>query len=183
MKAIIEHLEPEVYPWCILEYSHISQILGKDNVIFTNVPLREQKKLNHLGDCFEEPFAKLRFRNVCLLDPKAEERLTPSDDGFDYFLFGGILGNYPPEGRTKKAFGKLDLDLRELGDKQMSTDTAVNVTHKIIDEGKHFEELEFVDSPELVLDDGYSNELPYRYLAKDGKPILPEGLIDFLQNE
>jgi len=37
------------------------------------------------------------LEKVCLLDPKAEQELAPEDgDGrFEYFLFGGILGNEP----------------------------------------------------------------------------------------
>ncbi|PIY60292.1 hypothetical protein COY95_02530 [Candidatus Woesearchaeota archaeon CG_4_10_14_0_8_um_filter_47_5] len=37
MKFIIEHMEPELYPWCLLEYRHISQIVGKGQVVFTKV--------------------------------------------------------------------------------------------------------------------------------------------------
>src|SRR3989344_3510320 len=43
MKYIIEHLEEKVYPWCLLEYTHISTIVGKDNLIFTNIAKK------HLG--------------------------------------------------------------------------------------------------------------------------------------
>jgi len=183
MKAIIEHLEPEVYPWCLLEYKHISQIVGKENLIFTNVPKKDHSKLLGFGACEEKPFSELEFSNVCLLDPKADELLKPADKKFDYYLFGGILGNYPPEGRTKKAFGKFKGEQRHIGDKQMSTDTAVNVTHKIVDLGIPFDKLEFVDEPEIVLEEGYSNILPYRYLSEKGKPVLPEGLFDYLLNE
>ena len=39
MKFIIEHLEPEedISKWCFFEYEHISEIVGEDNLIFTNV--------------------------------------------------------------------------------------------------------------------------------------------------
>lgn len=40
---------------------------------------------------------------VLLLDPKAEKELSPEDAlEFDYFLFGGILGDDPPRDRTGK---------------------------------------------------------------------------------
>ena len=35
MKFIIEHLEDEVWEWCILEYRHMSEFVGKENLIFT----------------------------------------------------------------------------------------------------------------------------------------------------
>src|SRR3989338_10620936 len=30
MRYIIEHLEEKLYPWCLLEYTHISKMVGKD---------------------------------------------------------------------------------------------------------------------------------------------------------
>ncbi len=44
MKFIIEHLEPELYPWCLIEYKHISKIVGKNNLIYTNIN-KEYKKI------------------------------------------------------------------------------------------------------------------------------------------
>ena len=33
---VIEHLEPRIYRWCVIEYKHISKIVGKENLWFTN---------------------------------------------------------------------------------------------------------------------------------------------------
>ena len=125
------------------------------------------------------------FENVCILDPESKELLQPKDgENFEYFLFGGILGDYPPRKRTKEEVTSLlNFPTRNIGEKQMSTDTAVNVVHKIVDDKIPFNKLKFVDEVEIVLDDGYSNVLPYRYLVEDGKPILPEGMIEHLMKE
>ena len=186
MKAIIEHLEPEVYPWCILEYRHISQIVGKDNLVFTNVPLHEHHKLKEFGNVKQESVKQLSFKRVCVLDPVAKQTLVPVDaNTFDYYLFGGILGNFPMENRTEKELSQhlKQFLTRNIGPKQMSTDTAVLVVHKIIDEQVPFEQLKFVDELEIELEEGYSQVLPYRYLLKDGLPVLPEGLIAYLKDE
>ncbi|KAF9031349.1 hypothetical protein BDZ89DRAFT_625670 [Hymenopellis radicata] len=44
----------------------------------------------------------LSVGDVCLLDPKADQELAPTDgDGrFKWLLFGGILGDDPPRDRT-----------------------------------------------------------------------------------
>ena len=185
MKCIIEHLEPQVFAWCIMEYKHISRIVGKENCIFTNVPKEEHHKLLGFGSVHEEKAKDLGFSDVCLLDPESDDLLTPADaDVFTYYLFGGILGDFPMRKRTKEALtSKLPYPTRNIGKKQMSTDTAVNVVHKIIDFGVPFDKLQFVDEVEIVLDEGYSQQLPYRYLIEDGKPVLPEGIIDMLLKE
>ncbi|MFQ5621691.1 MAG: SAM-dependent methyltransferase [Candidatus Nanoarchaeia archaeon] len=185
MKVIIEHLDPKVWPWSVLEYRHISSIVGKENVIFTRVAKREFHKLLGFGEVHEERVKDLKFENVCILDPEAEEVLKPSDKKFDYFLFGGVLGNEPMDQRTDKELSsQLGYERRHLGKKQMSTDTAVNVVFKIIEVGIPFDKLKFVDDIEIEIEEGYSNIMPYRYLVgEDGKPVLPEGLIEYLKEE
>lgn len=62
---------------------------------------------------------------VCLLDPRAERVLSPADGApgaFEYFLFGGILGDDPPRDRTGE-LRKLGFETRHLGSVQMTTDT------------------------------------------------------------
>ena len=45
MKFIIEHLEPELYKWCLIEYRHISEIVDKDGAIFTSINKKDANKL------------------------------------------------------------------------------------------------------------------------------------------
>ena len=42
---IIEHLEPELYEWCLIEYKEISKIAGKENLWFSNINPKDKKKL------------------------------------------------------------------------------------------------------------------------------------------
>ncbi|OBA16632.1 uncharacterized protein OGAPODRAFT_16220, partial [Ogataea polymorpha] len=110
MKYIIEHMEQGFTEWVILEYCQIIRDIGKDNLILTSLPdgtsdqdipqpLRElglvwtTKEVNEYVDSFGS--------RLCLLDPRAEIDLQPTDkESFDFFIFGGILGDHPPRDRT-----------------------------------------------------------------------------------
>jgi len=179
-KFIIEHLEPKMYPWCLLEYKHMSEIVGKQNLIFTNVRSGSEK-LKKLGEVHKEPVGKLKLQRACILDPSAKKILTPKEaKKFNYFIFGGILGDNPQRFRTKRDLtSKLKLQAFHLGPKQMSTDTAVYVTKKIID-GTSLEKLKFVEEIEFEDKDGCFVGLPFRYVVEKGKIITAKGLKEFV---
>lgn len=183
MKYIIEHLEDEVWDWCILEYKHMSEVVGKGNLIFTNVPKKEHHKLEKYGEVHEESVRKLKidFKKACLMEMITDDVLVTSDKNkFEYFIFGGILGDYPPQGRTKVLH---DLcEMRSLGREQMSTDTAVLVTNMILN-GKKLSDIKFQDTIELDTKEGESVILPYRYVLENEKPVLPKGLFEMLKNQ
>lgn len=104
------------------------------------------EKINASG---VSPKKDIDFSKVCLLDMRAEKTLCPSDGAqFGVFIFGGILGDHPPRDRTA-ALRKQGFELRNLGKLQMSTDTAALVTSLIVDRGRKYEEIAFVDEPEL----------------------------------
>ena len=175
MKFVIEHMD-EISEWCILEYTHISEIVGKENLIFTKV---NSDKLNGLGIIKKESVHNLKFENVCVLDPEAEKILSP-DDKFDYFIFGGILGDFPPRKRTREI--NIEGERRNLGDVQMSTNTAVYVAKKI-SEGKKFSDLDFQDDLIIPISDGEEVILPYRFVKENGKLVLPPGYIEMAKKE
>lgn len=182
MKFIIEHLEDEVWDWCVLEYKHMSSIVGKENLIFTNVPKKEAHKLEKFGEVKQESILNSKFSRCCLLEMVTDKELKAEDKNkFDYFIFGGILGDNPPQGRTK-VLHKLKCEMRNLGHEQMSTDTAVLVTKMILD-GKKLKDIEFKDTIELETKDGEEVILPYRYVLKNGKPVLPKGLFEMLKDQ
>ncbi len=189
MKFIIEHLTDKLYEWCLIEYENISNFVGKNNLIFTNVKSpKESKIINKFGIVYKESILKLKFNRICLLEPKSKKTLEPNDaNKFDYFLFGGILGDFPEQGRTEKYLtSKLkNVETRNLLDKQMSTDTAVLVTNLIL-KGKKIKDIEFIDSPSFIMKKGLIQEevnLPYRYVSKNGKPIISKKLIKYLKNK
>jgi len=174
---VIEHMEQQLYKWCIIEYTHISEIVGRENVMFTNV--KDVEKFKGVGDVRSERVSELNLKNACVLDPFAEKALS-ADEKFDYYVFGGILGDEPMQKRT----AELDIpaERRHLGRKQMSTDTAVYVAKHIIDGGK-LSDLEFKDEIEIPIQEGESMILPYRYVMIDGQPMLPKNFVEFLKQK
>jgi ribosome biogenesis SPOUT family RNA methylase Rps3 len=126
--------------------------------------------------------------SICLLDPRAQYCLHASDAGkyprpstpddteaeeakaggpFTHFLYGGILGDDPPRDRTS-SLRALGFPGRHLGKVQMTTDTALGVTKRIVEDGKGMGEqegvrgagpegaLQWVEFPELKFGKGES---------------------------
>ena len=185
MKYIIEHLDQELYEWCMVEYSHISEIVGKEHLIFTNIKKTEdKKKLEMLGNVEQKSVKELHLEKVCILDPAASKTLESRDkQTFDYLVFGGILGDWPPQQRTKKELSeKMNAEHRNLGEEQMSTNTAVYVAKKIMD-GKKFSEFEFIEELVIPIEEGEEISLPFRFVVENGKPILAKGYIEFVKKQ
>lgn len=182
---IIEHLEPELWPWCLIEYKNISKIAGKNNLWFTNIKNgKDKKKIEQYGKVAEKSVKSLNLKNVCILDPDANKTLSPKEaKKFRYFIFGGILGDYPPKKRTKKELtpfvkGKA----RSIGKKQMSTDNAVYVVKKIV-QGEDIKKIAFKDNVEININKIESTILPYRYALIDGKPLMSKEIVKYLKNK
>ncbi|MBW2967970.1 hypothetical protein KY362_05785, partial [Candidatus Woesearchaeota archaeon] len=132
MKYIIEHMEPELFPWCLIEYRHMAEAVGKDNLMITNVR-KDELDLIDFCEAREESAAILGLKNMCILDPEAPDTLEPDDrKRFSYLIFGGILGNDPPQARTKE-LQIPNAERRNLGKAQLPTDNAVMVAKLIID--------------------------------------------------
>lgn len=178
---IIEHLEPKVYQWCVLEYRHISQIVGKENLWFTNT---NSSRLAKFGKIVPESVTTMHLKNACLLDLAASVLLEPKEaKTFDYYIFGGILGDHPAAGRTKLLAEKINwAQSRNLGPDQFSTDTAVLVTKKII-KGTPLQKIKFINQIEVDTKFGESVILPYKYVVEDEKPVVAPGLIEMLTTQ
>jgi ribosome biogenesis SPOUT family RNA methylase Rps3 len=100
---VVEHLDPEIGPWSALEYICIAQesISTANSFLLTSVPeslqleIQGDNRFRDIGirtESIEELKAGEKDK-ICLLDPAAEEELSPKDgDSFTTFLFGGILG-------------------------------------------------------------------------------------------
>jgi len=183
---IIEHLEPKLWPWCLIEYEHISETVGKENLWFTNIKNKsDEKKLRKLGKVSRESIKEMNLQNICVLDPEAKETLSPkSAADFDYFIFGGILGDYPPKKRTKDELTRFIKNAKafDIGKEQMSTDNAVFVVKQIID-GKKFEDLRFKDGIDIEINDVESVELPFRYTLINGKPFMSPKIVEYLKKK
>lgn len=182
MKYVIEHLSNKIYKWSLLEYKHASEFIGKKDLLITNVPSKSLKEISKLAVAYKESIFNLNLGKGCILDPYAKETLKPKDaEKFDFLLFGGILGDNPPQARTREFLSKkLKFPARNLGKIQMPTNVAVIVAKMIID-GKSLEQIEFIDNLEIKVSKKLSIELPYRYVAQNGKPLLPDYLLNFIK--
>lgn len=189
--------------WVILEYAQIIKDVGSQNLIISSLPSNTTEKdipkrllelglqwtTSQLRDVPKEfGLPEMVNGKVCLLDPRAKSDLKPEDgDQFEYFVFGGILGDHPPRDRTSELMQSYpDLLVgKRLGDKQMTTDTAVRTTQLIMEKGRNFEQIKFWDYPEFRFNKYEATEMPFRYVIdeKDGKPILPEGMLELIKKD
>lgn len=108
--VIVEHLDPELEEWQVLEYKCITDECAsstpKWQFLLSGLPNPADvaKQLGVSGNIVTQESVESRYSQekksrVCLLDPKATKDLEPEDgDVFDVFLFGGILGDDPPRG-------------------------------------------------------------------------------------
>ncbi|EKM78279.1 hypothetical protein AGABI1DRAFT_121406 [Agaricus bisporus var. burnettii JB137-S8] len=209
---VIEHMEDDeqtptaVPPWVFLEYAHMRTLAGPGSHIhFTSlskpssISLSDQFRPQAESEdsqlanvqCHQQGILDLmRSQNVsldqvCLLDPKAEQILSPLDgDGkFSWFLFGGILGDDPPRDRTSE-LRVLGFPTRNLGSIQMTTDTALGVTKLVVQDKIPLDKIPYVDFPTIRFNAKESVEMPFRYIVdKNGDPALPPGMRQLLHED
>jgi len=183
---VIEHLEPELWEWCLIEYESISKIVGKENLWFTNIKNEKDKeKLKKFGKISKESIRELNLDNICILDPEAPELLTAEDTKqFKYLIFGGILGDFPPRKRTKEELTKFfpEAEQRNIGKEQFSTDNAVKVCH-MIESGMKFQDIPLIKDAEIEINDIESFILPFTYISENGKPFMSDKIIAYLKKK
>lgn len=183
MKFIVEHMEEELFPWCMIEYKRISGTVGADNFVVTNLRLpqefyaTESRSVLDLG---------IPLHRICLLDSEATQKLSPEDSQhFDYFLLGGILGNVDEFDMDRTALLRQHgFPARHLGHMQMTTDTAVKTAHLILAKGLRMEQIPFVDRPELVGPTGQRFVSDFRYLTlPDGQPDIDPEILQEMERD
>ncbi|KAI9676739.1 MAG: hypothetical protein M1829_002833 [Trizodia sp. TS-e1964] len=186
---VVEHLDPSISAWSLLEYLCISTecTLAGATAVLTSVsapPAALSTSSMQLEARSIEQLCARAAPRVCLLDPAAERDLAPADAAlFDVFLFGGILGDDPPRDRTAELRAKGFVG-RRLGAVQMTTDTAVRVVRLVVDGQVPLEQIPFVDHPELKFNDHESAVMPFRYVkGEDGKPVMPEGMMELIEKD
>jgi len=173
-------MDPELWEWSQLEYRHISEAVDKENLIITNVKKKDLPKIFVFCEATDKKTDELGLKRVCILDPAAEKVLEPNDKfNFDYLVFGGILGNDPPEARTKDLIVR-GAERRHLGPDQFSTDNAVRVAKEIID-GTPLDKLKFITDFVIEMGDGEEIILPYKYLLVGGKPYISPAIVDYVK--
>ncbi len=181
MRFIIEHLEAKLSRWSFLEYTHISKIVGRRNLIFTNVK-KGKSRLRTLGRVYKKSASGLGLKNACVLDPSAKKQLSPKEAKcFDSFVFGGILGDFPARKRTAKKL-RLKAVRRSLGKKQLATDNAVYIVKKIAS-GVPISRIKFKNKVVLKIKPGEEIILPFRYVLAKGKPLISKELMAMLRRQ
>jgi ribosome biogenesis SPOUT family RNA methylase Rps3 len=91
--------------------------------------------------------------NICFMDMRGEKVLGPEDAGrFSFVIFGGILGDHPPQDRGKQLRENF-ANVRQLGTVQMTTDTALMVSREILEEQRPIASLAFVTDPSIPSDE------------------------------
>lgn len=183
---VIEHLEPKLWEWCEIEYKHISKIIGKNNLLITNIKdKKEQEKLRAYAKVESKSLKEIQPENACVLDPEAEKELEPEDaKNFDYFIFGGILGDFPARKRTSLELTKFikNAEKRNIGNKQFPTDNAVYVVKQIVS-GIPLNGMKFKDEAEIKINKIESTLFPFRYVLVNNKPLISKELIDYLKRK
>ncbi len=184
---IIEHLESKLWPWCLIEYESISNIVGK-RAWFCNIKSeKDARKLSSYGRAISQSLKGLNInmKYACVLDPLAKKTLSMKEASrFQYFIFGGILGDQALNGRTKRELTRFlkKAQSRNLGPGQFSTDNAVYVVREIV-KGKELKDIKFKDGIEIKINKIESVILPYRYPIINGKPKISAKLVKYLKNK
>jgi len=192
---IIEHLDKELGNWSLIEYENIGKKVGKKNLLFSNVKDKKDiHKLMKFGavsplPVYRLPFIKQKQNKICVLDPEAPKLLSSSEaKKYDYFVFGGILGDYPPRKRTQEELTSVmkkkgvKFEVRNIGKNQFSTDNAVFVVSEIV-KGKNFKKMKFLDKFVLKFGKFLEMELPYSYPLVKGKALISKKLVSYLRKK
>ena len=185
---IIEHLEPVLGRWVWFEYKHASKIVGRENLIFTNVKnWKEAKKLAELGSVFNKSVRELPFsqRKMVVLDPDAKKLLEPRDfRKISCVVIGGILGDHPPLGRTKKLISRfLPFSMkRSLGKYQFSIDGSVYLAREVSG-GRKLKEIPVKVGLDIRVDEYYTITLPFAFPLVNKKPLISKDLVCYLKKD
>jgi ribosome biogenesis SPOUT family RNA methylase Rps3 len=183
---IVEHLEPVLGKWIWLEYRHVSNMVGCQNLLFANVRRRnEVPRLKEIGNVTSKSIVNLRSENkaMVILDPRSPNPLSPLDFSDNTSLIiGGILGDHPATGRTKLSLtDKMPyLPSRNIGPHQFSVDGAVHIALEVAS-GKSITEIPIKVGVEIAIGKRESSFLPFAYPLVRGKPLLARGLREYLR--
>jgi ribosome biogenesis SPOUT family RNA methylase Rps3 len=179
---IIEHCEPILSEWLMLEYKHAAK-LWKGTLVFTKVTDHKTAQvLQNLGLVKKEKVKDVFSGKKCIvLDPQAKKPFTPKDcSTADAVIIGGLLGYEKPRGRTKKLISDTaGFMTRHLGAYQLSIDGAVFVT-KAVCLGLDLKDIEIAREVEIIHDPVHSTILPFGYPVIDDVPMITPGLVQYL---
>jgi len=121
---------------------------------------------------------------VVVLDPQAEERLSPRDfSSPTAVVIGGIMGGHPPLGRTRSLLTarleEASVEVRSLGPGQYTIDGAVYMALRVA-RGVPLERIPVSRGLRLRHPGGWYIELPFTYPLEDGKPVLSREEVEYI---
>jgi len=182
---VIEHLEPEVGEWLLIEYTSASEIVGKEHLLFTNVKNRKDAKvLSRLGMIEQRSFTEIfKPQQVIILDPKAAIQLKPEDfTGKTAVVIGGILGDQPPQARTQKLLSThlANATISNLGKGQFTIDGAAYMA-KLVSEGRRLAQIPVRNALTIKISENHFIRVPYAFPLKNGKPLVHKALLEYLR--
>jgi len=183
IKICIEHLEDGYSLWLLYEYINASKLIGKDKMIYSNIRSeRVYRILSRYGTVYKDRIKEhIDTSKIIILDPDADRELGYSDlIDIDCIVIGGILGDHPRKGRTRRLLSSFyyGSKTRNIGDEQYSIDGAAYMAFLIlkgyrIDDIPRFNKLKIVKEDSVV-------ELPYVYPIKDRKPIVSQIILKII---
>lgn len=111
------------------------------------------------------------------MDMRAEHTLGQGEASNDrrnlkFIVFGGILGDHPPQDRAKSFREDNFKVIRNLGKTQMTTDTALLVSYEIMEHSKKYSDMKFVDDPEVSLDSNPFLDKEYNIEQMAGNKVV-----------
>lgn len=185
-RIIVEHCEPVLSRWLWIEYKHTSEIVGKNNLLFTNVKdAREREALSGLGHVIEKSVTELSdlHSKIIVLDPKAQYVLTPYEAANFVLVIGGILGSSPPKGRTWKLITSRipNVVSRNLGRIQLPIDVSAYVALKIAS-GVPLSDIKIRRGITIRVSKGHVIRLPFGYPVINGKVFISPELVEYLRH-
>ncbi len=184
-KIIIEHCEPVLSRWLWIEYKHASEIAGKSNLLFSNIKdEKERRILSELG-CVEGRSIVEMYdlhSKIIVLDPKAQQTLTPHEAANFILVVGGILGSSPPKRRTWKLItSKIpNVIARNLGRVQLPIDVSVYISLKIAS-GMLLSDIKIKRGINIRISRNHIVKLPFGYPVINGKVFISPELIKYLK--
>ncbi len=148
---------------------------------------KERDRLREIALVYEESIIEVGCPcdRILVLDPQASRPLEPEDfKGVDFVVVGGIMGDHPPKGRTRKLLTSRlpGCKARNIGEHQFSVDGAMYVA-MMVSKGLTLEEIPIKVGLEIKVDEYLTIELPYAYPLVSGRPLISQELIEYLVHD
>ncbi|KAH0831347.1 hypothetical protein J3R83DRAFT_14008 [Lanmaoa asiatica] len=182
-------------PWVELEYTHMKMLAGASaRVLFTHLSQRSCASLQEkLASCGPAASSQAYTQSILELLKNQDVPLSKGILGIysassslkrDSFSPGKSSGDDPPRDRTSQ-LRQLGFPTRHLGAVQMTTDTALGVTKRVVDDKIPLDKIPYVEFPTIKFNAKESVEMPFKYIADrpGGEPLLPSGMKELLYED